>query len=253
MKSNENSNENEYIIADEGASFELMEPGNYPAILCEFVEIGTVMTSFQGGPEKPVKKIMLGFEIPSERVKFGDEPERAQLIRMEFSQYLSPKASLRGFLNAWRGKDLTEDELKGFNLLSLMGASGLLNVGHKPGTGKNVGKTFYEALGMSRLPKGSAKPEPFTAQRVLTYRKWSWEIYSGLPKYIQDKMKISKEYKETIAGFEPEELKPQGATSPAAPLPSPQVNMLNQQKGQAGKPPVVTAPVDDDDDDQLPF
>lgn len=184
----------EFIIKDApGATYEPLAADNYAALCYQFVHIGHVPDNFNEGKVKDM--ILLGFEIPGERKVFKEENgEESYRVSQEFSNSLNSKASLRKFLEAWRGQPFTKEELEGFNLLKLIGAPCMLNIVHKEGTGEKAGKKYLKIGSVAKLAKGMEKPKPFTPVQVLTYTKWSEEIFNSLPQYIQEKMKGSEEY-----------------------------------------------------------
>lgn len=187
--------EEQFIIkeGESGTNYEPLPADNYPGICYQFIHIGHIVDKFNEGKIKDV--IQLGFEIPGERKVFKEggqeEPYR---VSQEFTNSLHKKATLRQFLEAWRGKPFTAEELQGFNLLKLIGAPCMLNIVHKEGTGEKVGKKYLKIGSVAKLAKGMEKPAPFMAPQILTYTKWNEEVFNNLPIYVQEKIKGSEEY-----------------------------------------------------------
>lgn len=190
------SNTAEFIIQDNGGSnYEPLAADNYAALCYQFIYLGHTPDNFNEGKKKD--SFILGFEIPDERRSFKEgEPEEAYKVNQEFTNSLNSKSNLRKFLEAWRGIAFTPEELKGFNLLKLIGAPCMLNIIHKEGTGEKAGKKYLKIGSIAKLAKNMVKPQPFTPVQILTYQNWNEEIFASLPEYIQAKIKSSDEYQQ---------------------------------------------------------
>ena len=100
---------------------ELIPAGNYLARCYQMIEIGTVREIILG-EEKVLKKVRIGWELPTEKRVFNEEKgEQPFVISKEFTLSMHEKSSLRGMLKSWRGKDFTEDEAKAFDITNLIG------------------------------------------------------------------------------------------------------------------------------------
>ena len=103
---------------------ELIPEGVYPARCFSIVDLGTQNKVFKE-TEKEVHEISLSFEIPELSYEFedketGEKKKGCKTISSTFTASLSSKANLRKFLDAWRGKKFTEEELKGFDLKNVV-------------------------------------------------------------------------------------------------------------------------------------
>jgi len=70
-------------------------------------------------------KVLFGFVIPELSYEYEDKESGKKrtgykTITARFTASLSNKATLTGFLNRWRGKKFTDDELKGFDLKKVL-------------------------------------------------------------------------------------------------------------------------------------
>lgn len=139
-----------FLSSDKGGSnFEPVAAGSHVARCVSVVDLGVQQTPW-GGKEK----CYIGFEIPDHRVEWtdkeGKEKEGPALIGMTVTNSINEKSTLGQLLTSWRGVPFTEDERKGFDLFSILGAPALINVIHKD----KDGKTFANITGIMRLPKG---------------------------------------------------------------------------------------------------
>jgi hypothetical protein len=188
------------IIATSNGStnFEPMATGNYPARCYSMIHIGTVDEVILG-TKKTLNKVRITWELPTELKVFKEENgEQPLSISKEFTLSMHEKATLRGFLKNWRGKDFTEEEAKSFDIEKLIGAPCMLNITHKKS--KDGTKTYAEIGSISTMPKGFPCPEQINPSYVWTYEDFNTEKFNALPDYLKAKMVNSVEYKQAISG-----------------------------------------------------
>ena len=95
------------------------------------------------------RKLLLSWELAELRA--DDTPF---LVSRRFGLSLHEKSALRGFLQAWRGRPFTAEELAGFDLRRLLNAPCLLNIMHASRNGKD----YANIASVSPLPKGMTAP-----------------------------------------------------------------------------------------------
>lgn len=200
------------IIAKDngGADIAPVPAGTYHAICYAVVDVGTQ----PGGQFEPHRKVIIIFELPSERATFekdGKKEDKPRAISKEYTLSIGKKAKLRADLESWRGRAFTEEELKGFDLKKLVCANALVSVGHKAGSGKNANRVFAEIKSVAGLPKppppvnGVEQPNQFarrTPENEPLYYSLDDtppgtlpEFPKNMPQWIQDKIKESEEYR----------------------------------------------------------
>ena len=139
------------IIVSEGSGSKNFLPhpeGAYSAVCVDVVDLGFVETSY--GTKHKVRAVFYG----GEDTVGSDNETLPMLIFATFTASLHEKANLRTFLQSWRGKPFTEEELHAFDLESLVGAPALVQVMHN-----KVGeKTYANITSIMRLPKGQKAP-----------------------------------------------------------------------------------------------
>lgn len=139
------------LTLKESGDFKLVPAGQYGAVCVDVVDLGVVKTSWQG-QERQTHKCRLVFELDE------SDPETGKRLRAsrQFTVSLSEKASIRAFLESWRGKKFSADELKGFDTEALIGVGALLQIIH----GENNGKTYDNINSIMLPPRGMEKVKP---------------------------------------------------------------------------------------------
>lgn len=176
---------------DKGAKRELVPAGNYIARCYQMLHIGTIVENVMG-EDKTLNKVRIGWELPTE-LKIFDESKGEQplVISKEFTLSLHEKATLRKVLASWRGKDFSETEAKGFNILKLLGIPCMLNVIHKT---SKTGNEYADIASVTPMPKGVGCPEQINKSIVWDFDEPDFVLLESLPDFIKDKIKSSDEY-----------------------------------------------------------
>lgn len=134
-------------------NFPEMEPGLYLAICYSIVDIGEQENKMYNNTSR---QIVMTWEFPDERVEVnGQMLPRAQ--SMFFTLSLNERARLRGFLENWRGRAFTAEELAGFDVGKVLGAPCMLNMVERV---RPDGSKHTVIGGVSRVPKGMTVPLP---------------------------------------------------------------------------------------------
>jgi hypothetical protein len=81
-------------------------------------------------------------------------------VAQKVTASLHEKAKLRKLLESWRGRAFTPDELKGFDLDTVIGASCQLQLLHNVTKKDGKSKTYANIQAIMPLPKGSPKVVP---------------------------------------------------------------------------------------------
>lgn len=185
------------IATSNGSSqgFDPIEAGSYPARCYSMVQLGTNEETILG-VTKDLHKVRITWELPTELKVFKEENgEQPMVISKEFTLSMHEKATLRQFLESWRGKSFTEDEAKAFDITVLLGKPCMLSISHK--VAKN-GNTYANISGVNLLPKGMECPPQINEIFELSFDNWNENKFNSLPDFIKDKIKTSREYKAMI-------------------------------------------------------
>lgn len=179
-----------------GGSYEPVEAGTYPARCCAVIDLGLQHVEYKG-QKKDQEKVMLMFELPTERIEVDGE-DKPRWLSNRYTVSLSEKATLRKTLDAWRGRPFTPEELAGFNLASVVNAPCMLTVVNKEG--KNGG-VFANIKGVSKPMKGMVVPELESAPIIFDMEADNAEeVYEKLPDWVQKIIDESVTWKERKAG-----------------------------------------------------
>jgi hypothetical protein len=179
-----------------GSNYEPIAAGTYVARCYSMVHLGTIKESYMG-EEKYVNKVRLTFELPTELKVFKEENgEQPQVISKEFTLSLGDKSNLRAFLNSWRGKALTEDECKSFDIAVLAGKACTLSIIHK--TSKASGKTYAEIASIGGVMKGMDVPAIMNPEMVFSVNNFDQVAFDSFPDFIKEKIESSNEYQQIL-------------------------------------------------------
>lgn len=187
----------EGIVAKKPAPRDPIPAGNHFARCVRMILVGTIDENFNGSI-KHLKKVRIGWELPTElRVFKEGEEEKPCFIEEEYTLSMSGKANLRKTIDAWRGKPLTEQQADAFDITVLLGVACLLNVVHKPGEGKNIGKTYEKIASIAPTVKGMPSYERINEIKLFNYTTKHFDVkfVEGLPDFIKNKIKSSDEWK----------------------------------------------------------
>jgi len=199
-----------------GGNFQPLEAGTYPARCISMIHIGTVNENIMG-KEKTLNKVWISWEIPTELKEFKQgEGEKPYVINKEFTLSMHEKATLRKFLESWRGKQFTDDEAKSFDVTKLLGVACMASIIHKTSA---AGKVFAEISNVSPVMKGFTVPNQINPSSELNYDNFDGHLFESLPEFIRKKIESSVEYKalmnnnEALEFEREEQLRKQGQIS----------------------------------------
>jgi len=146
---------------NDGGVFTPAPAGNHVAICYGVIDLGTQHQdafTYEGKSvaARDVQQILVMWELPNEEVTFTDsdgvEQTKPAVISKFYTNSLYEQAALRQHLEAWRGRDFTEDELMGFDVGKIVGKPCMVNVIHKNNKAK--------VTGVAALPKGVSVAKP---------------------------------------------------------------------------------------------
>lgn len=177
------------IAAEKSGTHTPIPEGVYIGVCARVVDLGTTYSEMF---KKFSRKVMISWELPDETIDI-DGDKLPKMISRDYTLSLSKKATLRQHLEAWRGKKFTDEELKGFDLVNVMGAGCQLQIVHNDNGWENV-------AAIMSLPKGVKKPE-VASEKIyfdLTADD-ARETIHKLPEWVQDKIRESDEWKAIAA------------------------------------------------------
>ena len=190
-------------------SYEPIEAGNHTAICTQLIDLGTQTEKAYESDENVLNhKIRLTWELPHETYEYedkesGEKHTVCRRISKEFKASLHEKASLRKALASWRGRDFTEDELKGFDLANILGKTCMLNITHT----EKGDKKYANIAAFAPLAKGMEAPKIETELIHYSIEDGYNDTYRTFPEFIKNKINAASENK-TKTPADPSEMTP---------------------------------------------
>jgi hypothetical protein len=180
------------VSATEQTAFELPPAGAVAARCNRVIDLGSQESSYEG-KLKMQRKVLLSWELAELRTDGSPFT-----ISRRFGLSMHEHAALRAFLQAWRGRPFSDEELRGFDLRNLINAPCLLNIGHV----ERSGKQYSNILSISPMPKGMAAPE-LAGPAVLfdIDDPDALDTLEGLSDNLQSTITASPEWKARVASL----------------------------------------------------
>jgi hypothetical protein len=185
-----------FFAEDSGGSFERCPPGMHLARCYRIVDLGTQKSEYMG-QTKYLHKIMIGWELHGNRddgspLKMNDG--RPFAIFKNYTLSWSEKANLRLDLQSWRGKPFTNEELRRFDLETVLGAWCMLNVIERAGQN---GKTYSNVDGVTPVPsiiKQNGLPKAVNNNEMFNLAEPDWEMFETFSDNLKQKIIASPEF-----------------------------------------------------------
>jgi hypothetical protein len=133
------------VVVTEGRTFTPAPAGVHQAVCVDVIDLGQQETTWKGQKKmKPMVRLIWQID------ETDPETGRRFIVSRRYGAYLSDKASLRKDLQSWRGKPFTPEELKGFDLDTVLGVNCQINIIHRA----VEGKTYCNVDGIMPLLRG---------------------------------------------------------------------------------------------------
>ena len=177
------------ILSDSGnTSFEQPPTGSHVGRCISIIDLGTQRTTYDG--ESQIKhQLILRWELSNELMASGEHAGKPFTVSRFYTASLHEKAGLRKDLASWRGRDFTPEELKGFDLQSIIGKPCMLAVGLSE-------KGKAKVTSVMGLPKGmNVSPQVNDSFHfTLDAKDYSEEAFESLSKGFKGMVEASPEY-----------------------------------------------------------
>lgn len=203
------------IVEDKGGNFERCPQGMHLARCYRIVDLGTQKSEYMG-QTKYLHKLMLGWEIHGMHddgtpIKMQDG--RPFAIFKNYTMSWSEKANLRLDLQSWRGRPFNAEEMRRFDLKTVLGVWCMLNVIERPG---QDGKTYTNVAGVTPVPamiKQNGMPTPVNKTELFNIAEPDMEMFATFSDNLKAKIASSPEWQK-LQGKTPAAQTP--ASAPAA-------------------------------------
>ncbi|MGB9670681.1 MAG: phage replication initiation protein, NGO0469 family [Halothiobacillaceae bacterium] len=172
-------------LSAESQTYELPPSGSLPARCCHVIDLGTQTVEYQGEAKRQ-HKIAIAWQL--DECRSDGEPFT---VSRRFTASLHEKAALRQFLESWRGRPFTPEELKGFALPRLLNAPCLLNIVHED----RGGNPFAAIKSIAPMPRGMTPPPEVKDPLIFDLSDpKTWAAFNRLSKRQQEAIEASPEW-----------------------------------------------------------
>lgn len=181
-----------------GKEFEQAPVGTEVARCIKIIDLGTQKNEFQG-EVKFKAQTLISWELPNALMTDGEHAGKPFIVSKFYTTSLHEKSTLRHDLAAWRGRDFTAEELKGFDPKNILGKPCMLSL-----VKAESGKT--KVASVMAVMKGMEVPEQ-TSQSVFFSMypgRFTQAVFDGLSEGIKKIIMQSPEYKQCVSP-EPEQ------------------------------------------------
>jgi len=161
------------------------------------IDLGTQMGTFNGAP-KESKQVYMAFELPAHRAVFDTaKGPQVMIVSNEYTFSLGTKANFRKMLDSWFAKPI--EKLDSTRAKKMLGMSAMIQVSHNPDK-KDASITYANIAqkGISVFPVPPGTVVDKTTENAPIYfdlDEYTDESFAKVPKYLQDKIIKSPEYK----------------------------------------------------------
>jgi hypothetical protein len=142
-----------FIVRRTQGDFNTAPEGLHNAVCVDMVDLGVKKT-----PWGDKHKCRLWWQL-----EVRDDEGRRHTVFKDYTVSLDQKANLTKDLEAWRGRQFTEQELDGFDVETVIGAPCQLQVSHNLGSN---GNTYANVMTVVPVGKGMTKIRPEDWTRI---------------------------------------------------------------------------------------
>jgi hypothetical protein len=171
-----------------GGDFEQPPAGTQIARCFRLIDLGTQFGEYKGEPNA-ARKIVVTWELPNALMTEGDYAGKPFTVGKWYTASIGEKANLRKDLVNWRGREFTDDELKGFDIKKLLGVPCMLSL--TPNEKKKVRVT-----GIMKMPQGTECPPQVNPSVYFSLERdeFSQATFDSLAEYWQNEIRKSPEW-----------------------------------------------------------
>jgi len=174
---------------EENQQFPPIEGGTYQAVCYSVIDFGTQHNDYY---DKDMRQVCITWEIPELRIQIERNGEKLNLPRAISKTYtlsLGEKSHLYRDLVAWRGREFTQNELIGFDILTVIRANCILQIIN---TTKGD-KTYANIAAVAKIMFNMRKLEPENPIAIFSMAD-GLEIPQDIPDWQKDIIRKSREY-----------------------------------------------------------
>lgn len=170
--------------ADTGnGDFKQPPTGTHVSRCIRLIDLGTQHGEYQGQPNVR-NQVLVTWELCNEFMDDG----KPFIVSHFYTNSLNEKATLRAHLEAWRGRQFSEEEIKKFDLMNIIGKPCMVTL-----IANDKGKSKVSAV--AAMPKGITAPELVNKTSAFWIEEWDQAAFDALPKGIREIIEKSDEFK----------------------------------------------------------
>lgn len=176
------------LVSDNGGggTFEQAPTGAHVARCIGLIDIGTHHGEYEGVPNVR-HQVIVRWELPNAPIAEGEFAGKPFTVSEFYTLSLGEKANLRKALVAWRGREFTDDELKGFDLKTILNKPCMLQVGRNK-------KDKAKVVAVMSVPKGMTVPEQVNPGTYFSLDEFNSEAFENLSDGIKGLIQKSDEW-----------------------------------------------------------
>lgn len=171
------------------------------ALCFSVIDLGTQAGMYKGNPTS-ARKIHLTFEIPGEKAVFNEEKgPQCFVVGQEYTFSLDVKANFRKMMDSWIGQAVTE--LDSEKLKKLLRKPAMIQVIHYTPKESIIKYANIANKGVSVFKRPADVAFPKETENKAIYfdlDNFSKEAFDAVPKWLQEKIMKSPEYKKVSGG-----------------------------------------------------
>jgi len=175
-------------VSSGDTDYEVVPAGQHLAVCYRLIDAGTREEQYKDNPPKKRHVLFVYWELPE--VKMGDG--RPFTISKKYTLTLNENGTLFKDLKTWRGKSFTQEELKGFDLLNILGVSAQLEVEHSD-EGKARVVSVFKPDGGAKKTNTENEQQAFDIDEYAKGDSKMIEIFGSFPEWMQTMIEESFE------------------------------------------------------------
>lgn len=186
-----------FYVEDNGGSFERCPPGMHLSRCYRIIDLGTQKTEYMGQP-KFQRKIAIFWEIHGTKddgtpLRLNDG--RPYSIFKNYTLSWSEKANLRLDLQSWRGRQFSQEEMRRFDLETVLDKWCMLNIIERPA--KTGNKIYSNVDGITPVPaiyKQNGLPNAVNKHEMFSLDAPDMALYESFTDNLKAKISASPEW-----------------------------------------------------------
>lgn len=168
--------------------------GSYLGICVYSIGIGEQLCEYEGKSKSYNNQVLLGFEICGQTIEI-DGKQEPRILGKTFNIAKSKRSALRGFINSWEARELSDDEFLDVDTNEYVGRPAMLTV-----VLNDTGE-YSNIANIAPLPQGLPVtiPDPVSTLIRFDMEPWNQAAYDALPEWAQDRIQKSTEWQKNHA------------------------------------------------------